>query len=145
MPKILQRVACKALIIHDDKILILREAPAYKEGTNIGKFQLPGGRVEAGEPFLSGLKREILEETGLIVSVGQPFFVGEWFPVIRGVQNQIIAIFFVCNAETSYVRLSEEHDQFMWIDPALHNNYDLMQPEPKVIQAYLKMLKELEK
>ena len=145
MPKILQRVACKALIIYDDKILILREAPTYKEGTNIGKFQLPGGRIEVGEPFLSGLKREISEETGLIVSVGKPFFIGEWFPFIGSVKNQIIAIFFVCNAETNYVRLSEEHDQFTWIDPVLHDNYDLIQPEPEVIQAYLKMLKKLEK
>ncbi len=138
MAKIQQRIACKALIQYENKILILREAPTYKDGTNIGKFHLPGGRIEAGEPFLDGLAREVFEETGLTVTVGQPFFVGEWFPVIRGIPNQIVAIFFSCTTNTNRIVLSDEHDRYTWIDPADYNGYGLMSPENEVIQAYVR-------
>ncbi len=137
MSKIQQRIACKALIIKDEKVLILREAPTYKDGTNIGRYHLPGGRIDPGEPFLEGLKREVYEETGLTVTVTAPLFVGEWFPVIREVKNQIVAIFFVCLAKDDHVRLSEEHDDYLWIDPKEYKKYDLMKPEDEVVQTYI--------
>ncbi|HTE58647.1 MAG TPA: NUDIX domain-containing protein [Verrucomicrobiae bacterium] len=133
-----QRIACKALIEHGGKILILREAPTYTEGTNIGRYHLPGGRIEMGEKFLVGLKREILEETGLTISVGKPLFVGEWFPTIHGETNQIVAIFFACKARTTQVKLSAEHDEYVWIKPTDVTAYDIMGPEEQVIASYLK-------
>lgn len=140
MSKILQRIACKAVIINQNKVLILREAATYKDGTNIGRYHLPGGRIESGEPFMKGLQREVKEETGLEITAGAPLFVGEWFPVIRGVQNHIVAIFFVCNATSTDVRLSEEHDKYEWIDPKAYSKYDLMDPEDEVLKAYLRSL-----
>ncbi len=140
MKKIRQRIACKAIIVHRSKLLILREAATYADGTNIGKYHFPGGRIEPGEPFLDGLAREILEETGLRVQVGQPLFVGEWFPDIHGEQNQIVAIFFVCTARSGRVTLSSEHDDYQWIDPNAYKQYRLMPPEGKVCRAYLQSL-----
>lgn len=133
-----QRIACKALIEHGGKILVLREGPAYAEGTNIGRYHMPGGRINIGEKFLDGLKREVLEETGLTVSVGKPLFVGEWFPTIHGEANQIVAIFFLCKSKTTKVKLSDEHDQYKWIDPHDVAAYDMMGPEDHVVEAYLK-------
>lgn len=137
MTHIRQRIACKALIRHEGKILILREAATYEEGTNIGKYHLPGGRIEPGEYHMDGLLREVQEETGLQVTVGKPVFVGEWHPVIKGEQNQIIAIFFLCSATSSDVTLSEEHDDYQWITPENYRNFSLMPPEGEVIEAYL--------
>ncbi len=109
----LQRIATKAVIVKDDKILILREAATYGDGTQRGRYHMPGGRVEIGEPFEDALRREIREETGLEVTIGLPIYVGEWHPVIKGVPNQIIAIFFnvrhhnnVLNLFTSLVDLA---------------------------------------
>jgi 8-oxo-dGTP pyrophosphatase MutT (NUDIX family) len=41
-----------------------------------GKYCLPGGGVDLGEPALDALRREVKEETGLDVTAGR--FVGVW-------------------------------------------------------------------
>jgi len=134
-----QRIAGKAIIQHMSKVLILREAKqGYAEGANAGKYQFPGGRIKPGEPFMRGLEREIFEETGLRVAVGDPVYVGEWSPVINGDLTQIVGVFFACEAETDAVRLSAEHDRYAWIDPAASQQYELMTPEDKALAAFLK-------
>jgi 8-oxo-dGTP diphosphatase len=140
-PQIVQRVATKALIVNEEgRILILREAKTYEEGTNIGRYHFPGGRLNPGEAFFDGLKREVDEETGLEIEIGKPIYVGEWRPIIKGVPNQIVAIFFICKPITSNIRLSEEHDDFQWVLPTEASNYDVMSPEDKVMEAYIDSL-----
>jgi len=134
---IIQRIATKALIVNNrGHILILREANTYTEGTNIGRYHLPGGRLEPGEAFLDGLAREVGEETGLTIDIGKPLYVGEWRPVINGVPHQIVAIFFVCKALSNVVALSPEHDDFKWVTPAQSKQYDIMAPDDLVIEEY---------
>lgn len=62
-------VAAVGAIIHDGtrRLLLVRRgrAPA------LGLWSLPGGRVEAGETDVEALTREVLEETGLVVTVGE--------------------------------------------------------------------------
>jgi 8-oxo-dGTP diphosphatase len=133
---ITQRIACKAVIVNDDKILVMREATTYDEGTNTGRYHFPGGRINPGEPFLDGLHREIKEETGLEVEVGDPLFVGEWFPVIKEVKNQIVAVFFVCKFQGGGVVLSEEHDDYKWVNREEATQIDMMVPDDEVAEKY---------
>jgi 8-oxo-dGTP diphosphatase len=117
MTDIVQRVAMKAVIVQDGKILLLREATAYQEGTNAGRYDFPGGRVEPGEHFADGLLREVAEETGLQVKMGRPLFVSEWMPVINGVQNHIVAVFIICEIiGATDITLSQDHDDYQWAD-----------------------------
>lgn len=142
MSEINLRVAMKAVIVDDQgRVLILREANTYSEGTQTGRYGLPGGRVNPGEHFDDALKREVIEETGLEIDILYPIYVGEWRPIIKGVSNQIIATFIVCGARTTDVKLSEEHDDYQWIDPIDSNNFDMMGPEDEVIARYLEWQK----
>lgn len=142
--EIKQRVAMKAVVVNEDgKVLILREAATYGDGTQRGRYHMPGGRVEPGEHFEDALKREVMEEAGLEIEIVRPIYVGEWRPVIKGVPHQIVATFFVCKPVSGEgVKLSSEHDEYLWFDPKEQSKYDIMDPEDKVIDAYLTSLKK---
>jgi len=136
------QVAAKALIENaDGQILILREAATYKDGTHAGRYHLPGGRLEEGEAFYDGLAREVKEETGLTVEPIRPLHVGEWRPVIREVQHQIIALFMLCRTKETAFALSDEHDGALWIDPREYTKYNLLDPEDQVVESYVRDLK----
>lgn len=66
----LSRVAdipCVGGIVRDDdrRILVIRRGQAPAKGT----WSLPGGRVEPGETLVDAVRREVLEETGIPVTV----------------------------------------------------------------------------
>lgn len=130
--------ATKAFIVHNGKVLVLRESSKYEDGSNAGRFDVVGGRVKPGQRFDESLLREIKEETGLDVKIGNPFFVNEWRPVVKGEQWQIVGVFFECIAETDKVILSEDHDEFAWIDPKEFKNYDLIENLIPAFEEYLK-------
>lgn len=136
------RVAAKAVITDKNgKVLILREANTYEEGTNAGCYEIPGGRLNPGESFNDGLKREAKEETGLAVEPLYPLFVGEWKPVIKGKPHHIFAIFTVCEAETFFIKLSDEHDEYKWIDEHEISSLDIAPPDDKVLRRYFQWQK----
>ena len=67
MPPIKQ-VVCAVLRRADGRILLARRAV----GQHLeGHWELPGGKVEPGESLASALQRELLEELGLVVTVGE--------------------------------------------------------------------------
>jgi 8-oxo-dGTP diphosphatase len=129
--------AVKAFIVYNNKILILKESLKYQDGSNIGKYDVVGGRVKPGQRFDESLLREIKEETGLDVSIGKPFFVNEWRPVVKEEQWQIIGTFFECLTDSDQVILSEDHDDFQWIDPSEYKQYNLIENLIPAFESYL--------
>ena len=138
--KIVQRVACKAIIVRDGRILLMRESAAYDTNTKAGLYQFPGGRVEPGEPFMDGLLREIQEETAIKITIGKPFHIDEWMPTVKGQKLHIVAIFFVCEYQTGEVRLSEEHDDFQWVNLEEVRKLNTMVPDNQVAEKFLSQL-----
>ncbi len=130
-------VATKAFLIHEGKVLLLRESGKYKDGTNIGLYDVPGGRVEPGQRFDESLLREIKEETGLEVTTGRPFFVNEWRPVVRGESWQVVGTFFECFTYNKEVVLGEDHDHYEWIDPKDYFKYNIVENLKVVFESYL--------
>ena len=55
-----------AVIVHDDAIVLVRRG----RPPGLGRWSVPGGRVEWGEPMAAAVVREVGEECGLDVVVG---------------------------------------------------------------------------
>lgn len=130
-------VATKAFIVNQGKVLLLRESSKYEDGTNAGKFDVVGGRVTPGQRFDESLLREVMEETGLTVSIGKPFYVGEWRPKVRDEQWQIIGTFFECHSDSDQVVLSQDHAEFVWIDPGTYAQYDIIENLKPAFEQYI--------
>lgn len=133
--------ATKAFVLYEGKMLLLRESGQYKDATNVGRYDIVGGRVEPGQRFDESLLREVKEETGLTVKIGRPFFVNEWRPVVRGERWQVIGTFFECFAESDKVILSSDHDDYIWIDPKDFRQVNIIENLIPVFESYLELKK----
>ncbi|MCA9410949.1 MAG: NUDIX domain-containing protein [Candidatus Omnitrophica bacterium] len=71
----------------------------------------PGGRLLPGEDPLEGVLREVGEETGLRGRVLG--LVDYWFGEIAD-RGALLSLDFVLSPESDSVRLSEEHEAFVW-------------------------------
>ena len=62
-------VPCVGAIVHDNvgRLLVIQRGQEPAKG----RWSLPGGRVHADEPFVDAVMREVREETGLDVVVGE--------------------------------------------------------------------------
>jgi len=130
-------VANKALIEYEGKILILRESNRYADGTETGNYDFPGGRIDPEETLDQALLREVAEETGLMIEKGDLFHVYENFVDIQGVDTHIVRLYFICSTLADDVELSDDHDDFQWIDPQEHTQWPLIANEHDTIEKYL--------
>jgi len=64
------RVGVGAIVIKDDKVLLVRRGIPPSEGL----WAIPGGHVELGETLQETAEREILEETGIVIKAGEPMY-----------------------------------------------------------------------
>ena len=107
-------LAAKAVIIRDDKALILRRSEKEIKSSYINKnepWDLPGGSVRYSENSIEGLLREIKEETSLKVRIVKPMRV---FDAIKPKVHMTI-VTYLCEYRSGEVVLSDEHESFYWL------------------------------
>lgn len=111
-----------------DEILVLRRHPKSK--TNPHKWELPGGKIENGEFFDKALIREVKEETDLDVKVGDFCeAVQDDYPHRRTVQLIMYA-----KDITGDVKISDEHDDWMWASIDEIKSLDITPSLEKIIE-----------
>ena len=118
-------VGQKALIEKDGKVLVLNDP--------IEGLDFPGGKIQEGEAkngdtssLIHSLKREVLEETGLEIEVFNPFAVGyHEFPENHRNHDKVVyLVAFKCKYISGELKLSDEHDNFKWVDKSNYKEFD---------------------
>jgi 8-oxo-dGTP diphosphatase len=104
-------VGQKAFIRKGDDVLVLTDPT---EG-----LDFPGGKIQEGEIELAeSLKREVREESGLEINVGEPFAVWQnAFPSHhKYAGKKVYLVAFKCEYVSGDVKLSDEHNKFRWVN-----------------------------
>jgi 8-oxo-dGTP pyrophosphatase MutT (NUDIX family) len=84
------RLAARALILHEDRLLLVNAWP----GGRSDLWCAPGGGTRPGTSLPQNLIREVHEETGLTISVGAPCLVNEFHDPATGFHQ--VDLFFRC-------------------------------------------------
>ena len=80
-----------------------------------GVYELPGGHIDFGEDAVVGLKREIDEELGMKVEVGDPFFVFTYTNEVKGSHSIEVIYFAHFTNDISGIKINpEDHSDFDW-------------------------------
>ena len=80
-------LAVGAIVVENDALLLIRRA----QRPAVGRWSVPGGRVEAGERVHDALVREVREETSVAITVGE---LAGWVERIGGDDHFVILDFF---------------------------------------------------
>jgi ADP-ribose pyrophosphatase YjhB (NUDIX family) len=101
------RVAAAAYIFRGDRLLLLkRNKPPFT-------FAPPGGHLNEGEDPISGLHREVQEETGLSIDVIGVAHM--WFGVVADGYEPLLCINYLAVNQTGDVQINHEHTEFKWV------------------------------
>ena len=109
-------VAC-AFIHHNfdgvEKIFMPKRAATKKFMPSV--FELPGGHVDFGEDIVAGLKREIREEFGKTITVGDPFSAFTYHNSVKG-SHSIEVVYFAQFDDIGNIQLNpKDHSEYKWL------------------------------
>lgn len=87
-----RRVAVRGIIVNE-KGEIFAMKFRQKDGTESDFWGTPGGGLDHGEPIIEGLRREIVEETGVAADIGKLLFIQQ-FPSMQIDRQEQFELFF---------------------------------------------------
>jgi 8-oxo-dGTP diphosphatase len=113
------RLVVGAAIVRGGRLLAARRTgPAAA----VGRWELPGGKVEDGETPEAALTREVAEELGCAIAVGD--WLERSVPVRAGLVLRV-AVAHLVDAEPTPV----EHDEVRWLDAGELDDVDWLDPD----------------
>lgn len=145
-----QQVITAVAFIHHDfvgtkKVFLAKRAKTKKFLADI--FEMPGGHIDYGEDIVEGLKREIMEEFGKSISVGDPFAVFTYTNEVKGSHSIEVAYFAQFIGSIDDIRLnSEDHSEYGWyagdqLDSIKQNRQQNDDPEVKILRKGFALLR----
>lgn len=80
-----------------------------------GVFEVPGGHIEFGEDIVEGLQREIMEELGVEIVVGETVHAFTYLNEIKGAHAvEVLFLAELADVEAEITLHPEDHSEFVW-------------------------------
>jgi len=113
-----QVITACALIYHvfdkEKKIFLPKRAATKKFLPDV--FEIPGGHIDFGEDMVEGLKREIFEEFGMRIRVGNPFAAFTYHNEVKGSHSVEVVYFATFEDPIERITLHpEDHSEYRWV------------------------------
>jgi mutator protein MutT len=124
-------VSVGAVILDKGRVVLVKRGQEPLKG----RWSLPGGVVEAGEALHAAVVREVREETGLAVRVGDVVDVLD--RITRDADGRIefhyVIIDYVCAVAGGSLACASDADDARWVERAELGDYDLTTKVAEVI------------
>lgn len=114
-----------AILIKNGQVMIAKRKPTNWLGS---KWEFPGGKIEPGETPEQCLAREIQEEFGIGVKVGE-FFCDSAYVYERGAINLLAYMVEWVSGELEV----REHEEVKWVPVAQLNQYDFLPADLPIV------------
>ncbi|MBI3896334.1 MAG: NUDIX hydrolase [Acidobacteria bacterium] len=125
-------VGVGGIIVHDEQVLLVRRG----REPLLGEWSLPGGLVEVGEELPEALRREILEETGLVVH--EDAIVEVLSRILRDEQGRArfhyVLIDYLCRVQEGRLEAATDATEARWVERSCLNEYGLQPETLRVIE-----------
>jgi 8-oxo-dGTP diphosphatase len=132
-------VGVGGVVIRDGRaLLIKRGSEPLKD-----QWSIPGGTLELGESIQEGVRRELLEETGIEVRVGELIEVFDriFRDAAGEIQYHFVIVDYLCEAINGEARAASDVTDVAWVNEEDLWNYKLSEAATRVIQkAFAKLL-----
>ena len=97
-----------------EKLFLPRRAESKKFWP--GVYELPGGHVDWGETFEGALIREVKEEFGMDINVGDPYHVFTYDNRVKGSHSVEIIYFATFTNPIDQIKLHpDDHSEYKWL------------------------------
>jgi 8-oxo-dGTP diphosphatase len=137
-------LAVGAVIIEAERVLLVRRGAEPLKG----HWSLPGGLLEVGESLTEGVKREVREETGLVV---EPVELIELIDKIHREDNRVryhyVIADYLCRVAGGVLLAASDADAVRWVERAEWNSHSALNLDPvtvRVIEAGWQRARELD-
>ena len=120
----------------DEKILLLLRQDHKSKGNTWGA---PGGKIERGESPVAAAKREIWEETGIVVPLESLSYFKKTY--VRYADVDFVYHIFHCHLlvhQSVHVNM-DEHKAWKWVTPQEALVLDLMEDEDTCIKMFFNL------
>lgn len=129
-------VGVGGVVVQDGQALIVKRAHEPRKG----EWSLPGGIVELGETLVEAVRRELKEETGLDVEVGE---VVEVFDRVHRagdrIQYHFVIVDYLCRPTGGTLCAADDAEDVAWVAADAIEQYGVNEFAARVIRRGLEM------
>ena len=135
----------RSIVIKDGLILLIQRAKTDSYKPKYWEF--PGGKLDPGQDLTNALEREVLEETGLLITPIDRIAYYESIVISEGKYAGLpyVSLIGISKVVGGNIKLSEEHDDYIWIKPEAALEYKITEDTRKALITLESKLREISK